>query len=55
VELVKPVYNNIRVIISMVIPIIISLNNSVEIPVQGGIIICLIIYSNLSINKKIKF
>jgi hypothetical protein len=51
-EPVKPVYSNIKVIISTVIPIVINSNNLIEILIQGDIIIRLIIYSYFSINKK---
>jgi hypothetical protein len=55
VELVKPVYSNIKVIISAVIPIVVSSSNSIETPAQEGDIIHLTIYSNLSTNKKAEY
>jgi hypothetical protein len=55
VEPIEPVYSDIKIIISTVIFIIISLSNSIEIPAQGDIIIRPIIYSNLSTNKKAEF
>jgi hypothetical protein len=55
VEPIKPVYNNIKVIILVVIPIIISSSNSIKSPIQGNIIIRPIIYSNLSTNKKTEY
>jgi hypothetical protein len=55
VEPVKPIYSNIKIIISIVIPIIVSSNSLIETPVQGDNIIYPIVYSNLSINKKTKY
>jgi hypothetical protein len=55
VEPIKPVYSNIKVIILAVIPIVVSSSNLIETPVQGGDIIRLIIYSNLSTNKKAEY
>jgi hypothetical protein len=55
VEPVKPVYSDIKIIISAVIPAIISSNGSIEILAQGGDIIYPIVYSNLSTNKKAKY
>jgi hypothetical protein len=55
VEPVKPVYNNIKVIISIVIPAVVSSSGLVETPAQGGDIIRFIIYFDLSTNKKVEF
>jgi hypothetical protein len=55
VEPVKPVYNNIKVIISEVILTIVSSSSSIETLVQGDNIIRFIIYSDLSTNKKTKY
>jgi pantothenate kinase len=55
VEPVKPVYSDIKVIISTVIPIVISSSSSVETPAQGGDIIRPIVYSDLSTNKKAEY
>jgi hypothetical protein len=52
VELIEPVYNNIRIIISVVIPVVVSSSSLVESPAQGGIIFRPIVYFDLSINKK---
>jgi hypothetical protein len=55
VELIKPVYSNIKIIILIVIPAIISLSSLVETPAQGGNIIRLTVYSDLSTNKKTEY
>jgi hypothetical protein len=55
VEPIKPVYSDIKVIISVVIPAIVSSSSSIETPAQGGDIIRLTIYSNLSTNKKAEY
>jgi hypothetical protein len=55
VEPVEPVYSNIKVIILAVIPVVISSSGLVETPTQGGDIICPIVYSNLSIDKKAEY
>jgi hypothetical protein len=55
VEPIKPVYSNIKVIISAVIPIVISSSSLIEILAQGGDIIRPIIYFDLSTNKKAKY
>jgi hypothetical protein len=55
VEPVKPVYSNIKVIISAVIPIVVSSSGSIETPAQGGDIICPTVYSDLSTNKKAEY
>jgi hypothetical protein len=55
VEPIKPVYNNIKIIILIIIPIVISSNNLIEISIQENIIFRPIIYSNLSTNKKTEF
>jgi hypothetical protein len=55
VEPIKPVYSNIKVIISTVTPEIISLSNLIKTPAQGGIIQRLIVYSNLNTNTKTEF
>jgi hypothetical protein len=52
---VEPVYSDIKIIISAVIPVVISSNGSVETPAQGGDIIRPIIYSDLSTNKKAEY
>jgi hypothetical protein len=55
VEPIKPVYSDIKVIISAVIPAVISWSGSVETPAQGRDIIRPIIYSDLSTNKKTEY
>jgi hypothetical protein len=55
VEPVEPVYSDIKVIISAVIPAVISSSGSVETPAQGGDIIRPTIYSDLSTNKKAEY
>jgi hypothetical protein len=55
VEPIELIYNNIKVIISAVILVIISSNSLVETPIQEGDIICPIVYSNLSTNKKTEY
>jgi beta-mannanase len=55
VEPVEPVYSDIKVIILAVIPVIVSSSGSIETPARGGDIICLIIYSDLSTNKKAEY
>jgi hypothetical protein len=55
VEPVKPVYSDIKVIISAVIPTIISSSGSVETPTQGRDIIRPTIYFDLSTNKKVEY
>jgi hypothetical protein len=55
VEPIKPVYNNIKAIISVVIPVIISSSSSIKTLIKGGNIIRFIVYSNLSINKKTEY
>jgi hypothetical protein len=55
VEPIKPIYSNIKVIISAVIPAVVSSSNSVETPAQEGDIIRPIVYSNLSTNKKAEY
>jgi hypothetical protein len=55
VEPIKPVYSNIKIIISAVTPIVISLSGLVETPAQGKDIIRPTIYSNLSTNKKAEY
>jgi hypothetical protein len=55
VEFVEPVYNNIKVIILVVIFAVISLNSLIKTPAQGKDIIRLIIYSSLSTNKKAEY
>jgi hypothetical protein len=55
VEPVKPVYSNIKVIISAVIPIVISSSGSIETPAQGRDIIRPTVYSDLSIDKKAEY
>jgi hypothetical protein len=55
VEPIKPVYSNIKVIISAVIPAVISSSNSVETLTQGRDIIRPIVYSDLSTNKKAEY
>jgi hypothetical protein len=55
VELIKPVYNNIKVIILAVILIIVSSSSLVETLAQGRDIIYLIVYSDFSTNKKAEY
>jgi hypothetical protein len=55
VEPIKPVYSNIKVIISAVIPVVVSSSGSIETPAQGGDIIRPIVYSDLSTNKKAEY
>jgi hypothetical protein len=55
VEPIKPVYSNIKVIISAVIPVVVSSSSSIKTPAQGGDIICPTVYSDLSINKKTEY
>jgi hypothetical protein len=55
VEPIKPVYSNIKVIILAVIPIVISSSSLIKTPAQGGDIICLIVYFDLSTNKKAEY
>jgi hypothetical protein len=55
VEPVKPVYSNIKVIISAVIPIVVSSSGLIKTPAQGRDIIRLIVYCNLSTNKKAEY
>jgi hypothetical protein len=55
VEPVKPVYSNIKVIISAVIPVIVSSSSSVETPAQRRDIIRPTIYSDLSTDKKAEY
>jgi hypothetical protein len=54
-EPIKPIYNNIKVIISVVIPIVVSSSGLIETPTQGSNIIRPTIYSDLSINKKTEY
>jgi hypothetical protein len=55
VELVKPVYSDIKIIILAVILVVISSSSSIKTPAQGGDIIRPIVYSNLSTNKKAEY
>jgi hypothetical protein len=54
-EPIKPVYSDIKVIISTVIPIIISSSSSVKTPAQKRNIIRPTVYSDLSTNKKAEY
>jgi hypothetical protein len=55
VEPIKPIYSDIKVIISAVILVVISSSSLGETSIQGGDIIRSIVYSNLSINKKAEY
>jgi hypothetical protein len=55
VEPIKPVYSNIKIIISTVISIVVSSSSSIKTPAQGNNIIRPTVYSNLSTNKKIEY
>jgi hypothetical protein len=55
VELIKLIYSDIKVIILVVIPAVISSSSSIETSAQGKDIIRLIIYSDLSTNKKAEY
>jgi hypothetical protein len=55
VEPVEPVYMDIKIIILVVTPVVVSSSSSVETPAQGDIILRLIVYSDLSTNKKAEF
>jgi hypothetical protein len=55
VEPVEPIYSNIKVIISAVIPAVVSSSNLVENLAQEGVIFRPTIYSDLSTDKKAEF
>jgi hypothetical protein len=55
VEPIKPVYSDIKVIISTVIPTVVSSSGSVETPAQERDIIRPTVYSDLSTNKKAEY
>ena len=55
VEPVEPVYSDIKVITSAVIPAVVSSSGSVETPAQGGDIIRPTVYSDLSTDEKAEY